>query len=282
MDDRHEDPWPRGLPGASGPPLRAGLSARGLRARERERRIHAHISKHRERGAKPRPRDRGLTREEIVDTAIAIADAEGVEAISMRRIARELGAGVMSLYWHVASKEELQDLMLESLEAEIHMPEPSGDWQADLRTFARNTRAVLLRHQWAMEFSGFRPPSGPNDARNAERLFGALDGLGLDAMMTVMVMMTVGAYITGAVLREIQEMRLQRETEQAMAGMTEQEIAAVRDEFAQRILGSGQYPHIARFIEEDIDPDSPDTRDDRFEFGLDCVLDGVARRLAAG
>jgi AcrR family transcriptional regulator len=273
MDERQEDPWP------ALPPL--GLSAREQRERERENRIHAHIRKHQERGAQPRPRDRGLTREEIVSTAMAVADAEGVEAISMRRIARELGAGVMSLYWHVASKEELQDLMLESVEAEIQLPEPSGDWRADMRTFARNTRAALLRHRWAVDFGGFRPPSGPNDARNAERVFAILDGLGLDARMTVMVTMAVGTYVIGAVLRETQEMRFQRETDQAMAGMTEEEIAAVREEFAQRILGSGQYPHIACFIEEDVDPDSPDTRDERFEFGLDCVLDGIAIRLPA-
>jgi AcrR family transcriptional regulator len=273
MDERQEDPWP------ALPPL--GLSAREQREREREKHIHAHIRKHRERGAQPRPRDRGLTREEIVSTAMAVADAEGVEAISMRRIARELGAGVMSLYWHVASKEELQDLMLESVEAEIQLPEPSGDWRADMRTFARNTRAALLRHQWAVDFGGFRPPSGPNDARNAERVFAILDGLGLDARMTVMVTMAVGTYVIGAVLRETQEMRFQRETDQAMAGMTEEEIAAVREEFAQRILGSGQYPHIACFIEEDVDPDSPDTRDERFEFGLDCLLDGIAARLTA-
>jgi hypothetical protein len=99
--------------------------------------------------------------------------------------------------------------------------------------------------------------------------------------MTVMVTMAVGTYVIGAVLRETQEMRFQRETDQAMAGMTEEEIAAVREEFAQRILGSGQYPHIACFIEEDVDPDSPDTRDERFEFGLDCLLDGIAARLTA-
>jgi len=214
-----------------------------------------------------------------VATAIAIADAEGVDAISMRRIARELNAGVMSLYWYVTSKEELHDLMLESFEAEIAVPEPSGDWQADLRALARNTRTVMLRHQWAMDFKGFRPPSGPNDAQNAERMFGALDGLGLDAMAVVNVTMTVGTYVMGAVLREIREIRFQRETEQAMAGMTEAEIEAARQEFARRILESGRYPHIARFIEEDLDPDSPDTRDERFEFGLDCVLAGIAAQL---
>ncbi|MBV9444582.1 MAG: TetR/AcrR family transcriptional regulator C-terminal domain-containing protein [Streptosporangiaceae bacterium] len=212
-------------------------------------------------------------------TAMAIADAEGVAAISMRRIARELNAGAMSLYWHVSSKEELEDMMLESIEAEIQIPEPSGDWRADMGTFARNTRTVLLRHQWAMEFRGFRPPSGPRDARNAERMFAALDGLGLDTVRVVWIAMTVGTYVMGAVFREIQEMRFQHEVEQAMATMTADEIAAAHQEFAKRILDSGRYPFMARFLEEDIDPDSPETRDARFEFGLECVLDGIATRL---
>jgi AcrR family transcriptional regulator len=274
VDERDEDPWAvLPLP----PPL--GLGAREQRERERERRLAAQVSRHRERGVQPSRRDRGLTRDEIVAVALAVADAEGVAAVSMRRIARELNAGVMSLYWHVASKEELQDLMLASVEAEIGVPEPSGDWLADMRTLARTTRAVLLQHEWAMEFHGFRPPSGSTDARNAERVIALLDGLGLDTRMAVWITMTVGTYVLGAVLREVQEKRVQRETEQAMASITPAEFAAIREEFAKRILGSGQYPFMARLIEEDIDPDSPETRDERFEFGLDCVLDGIAARL---
>jgi AcrR family transcriptional regulator len=277
VNEHDEDPWVV-LPS----PAPFGLSARAQRERERERRLHAHVSRHREHGSLPPRRDRGLTREEIVAVALSVADTEGVAAVSMRRIARELNAGAMSLYWHVASKEELQDLMLESLEAEIQVPEPTGDWHADLRTFAGNMRAALLRHEWAMEFKGFRPPSGPNDAQNAERMFGLLDDLGLDTKLMIWIVMSVGTYVMGAVLREIQEKRFQRETEQAMAGMTQQEIAAATQEFTRRLLASGRYPHIARFLEEDIDPDSPETRDARFEFGLDCLLDGIAAQLPAG
>ena len=269
-----EDPWAV-LP-------RFGLSAREQREREREQRIGAHVSSHREHGRQPPRRDRGLTREEIVATAIAIADSEGVDAVSMRRIARELNAGVMSLYWYVASKEELHDLMLEAFEAEIAVPEPSGDWRADLRAFARSTRAVMMRHQWATDFKGFRPPSGPNDAQNAERMFAVLDVLGVNTMTVVNITMAVGTYLMGAVIREIREIQFQRETEQAMAGMTEEEINAVRGEFTRRFVESGQYPHIARFAEDDVDPDSPQTRDERFEFGLECLLDGIAARLDRG
>ena len=93
----------------------------------------------------PPRRDRGLSRAEIVRAAIAVADAEGPEAISMRRIAREVRAGVMSLYWYVSSKEELLDLMLDAIEAEIEVPDPSGDWRADLGVFAHRTRDSLRR-----------------------------------------------------------------------------------------------------------------------------------------
>src|SRR5580692_538618 len=117
---------------------RAGREAR---QKDRGRRVSGHVQRHRERGAQPPRRDRGLSRAEIIKAAIAVADAEGPDAISMRRIARELNAGAMSLYWYVGSKEELLDLMLDSIEAEIGVPEPTGDWQADLGAFAHRTRA---------------------------------------------------------------------------------------------------------------------------------------------
>ena len=155
-------------------------SGRAAREEAREERIAGHVQRHRARGAQPPRRDRGLSRDEIVSAAIAVADAEGPDAISMRRIARELSAGAMSLYWHVASKEELLDLMLDAIEAEIEVPEPTGDWRADLGAFAHRTRAALRQHQWAVEFIGTRPPSGPNDVRNLERLLSLLDGIGVD------------------------------------------------------------------------------------------------------
>ena len=119
---------------------------------------------------------RGLSRDDIVATAIAVADAEGTAAVSMRRIARDLHVGAMSLYWHVESKDELHQLMLEAVHGEIEAAEPSGDWRADLAVYARDYRAALHRHPWAIDFLGVGPPSGPNDARNADRLIGALDG----------------------------------------------------------------------------------------------------------
>ena len=254
----------------------------GRVAREdaRDQRIAGHVQRHRDRGTPPPRRDRGLSRAEIVSTAIAVADAEGPEAISMRRIARELGAGAMSLYWHVGSKEELLDLMLESIEAEIEVPEPSGDWRADLGAFAHRTRAAMSRHRWAMEFIGSRPPSGPNDARNLERLLGLLDGLA-GARLTMDIFGAVAIYVMGAVMREAQERRVQRDQERAMAGLTAEEIQAQHERYRAWFAASGDYPRIVALMDSGVDPDDPATRDERFQFGLDCVLDGIAAGLAA-
>ena len=157
-----------------------------------------------------------LSRAEIVDAAIAVADAEGSDAISMRRIAQVLRSGTMSLYWHVANKEQLLDLMLDALIAEVDAcPSPSGDWRADLQALARNDRAMLLRHRWAMDFVGGRPPLGPNTLLNLDRSLALLDGFGLDIPTAMNILMTVLTYVMGAALREMREMRVQRDQEQS-------------------------------------------------------------------
>jgi len=256
-----------------------GGSHRDRRERNRERQIAEHVTRHREHGRQPGRRARGLEVADIVTAAIGVADAEGPEAVSMRRIARELQAGTMSLYWYVSSKEELHRLMLERVQAEALAPEPSGDWRADLRVYARAMRAALLRHPWAIDFLGIGPPSGPNDARNAERLIGTLDGLGLDPKSAMFVTMSFGTYVLGAALREIQEIRWRENEAQATAGMGEEEVAEAVAEFGRRIRESGRYPHLTQILEAGIDPDSPATRDERFEFGVNCMLDGIAARL---
>ena len=258
-------------------------SGRASREEAREERIAGHVQRHRARGAQPPRRDRGLSRGEIVQAAIAVADAEGPEAISMRRIAREVGAGAMSLYWYVASKEELLDRMLDAIEAEIEVPEPTGDWRADLNVFAHRTRATLARHRWAVEFIGSRPPSGPNDVRNLERLLSLIDGTGAehDVRLAFGIFNTVAAFVMGAVMREAQETRFQREQERAEANLTPEEIEALHLRYREWFSAAGNFPHIARLMESGVDPDDPNTREERFQFSLDCVLDGVAARLTA-
>jgi len=275
VSEYDEEPWP-----FFRHPRTYPRSGRASREEAQEQRTRGHVQRHRERGAQPPHRDRGLSRAEIIKAAIAVADAEGPDAISMRRIARELNAGAMSLYWYVGSKEELLDLMLDSIEAEIEVPEPSGDWRADLGAYAHRTRAAMSRHRWAMEFIGSRPPSRPADVRNLERLLGLLDGTGVDDARVIMgIFMTVATFVIGAVMREAQEIRFQREQEQAEANLTDEEIRAERERYRTWFEASGRYPRITRLMESGIDPDDPATRDERFQFSLDCVLDGIAARL---
>jgi AcrR family transcriptional regulator len=260
-------------------PLRPIPSVSGDRARARERQIAGQVSRHRERGAKPPRPARRLSRTDIVAAAVTIADVEGAESVSMRRVARELGVGAMSLYWHVESKEELHQLMLERVQGEASAPEPTGNWRSDLRSYAFAARAALLRHPWAIDFLGSGPPSGPNDARNAERLLATLDGLGCSPGTCMWIAMTVGTYVMGAALREIQEIRWQRAMDETRATMDASEIEAMSAELEWTVHRSGRYPHIAAIIDSGIDPDSAESRQGRFEFGLDCVLDGIASRI---
>ena len=243
-------------------------------------RLRRHVEQDMKRGARHVPRRAAaLSRDEIVRTAIKVADAEGPDAISMRRIARELNAGTMSLYWHVASKEELVDLMIDTVQGEQRAPEPSGDWRADLRALTRNARAALHRHPWMVDFIGGRPPIGPKALQNVERALASLDGLGLDKVTAMTIVMTVTTYALGAALREAQEASGERYLEQQFADVTDEERDAMLADFVARIHATGRYPHMAALIASGVDPDAPETRNERFEFGLDCLLDGIEARL---
>jgi AcrR family transcriptional regulator len=276
-DDQPPWPPPRPYPRERAP--RSPAASRASREAARDQQIKERVQRHSGSRARPPGRDRGLSRDEIVRAAVAIADAEGPDAISMRRIARELRAGAMSLYWHVGSKEELLDLILDSIEAEIRVPGPTDDWRSDLRALAVSQREVLLRHQWAMEFIAGRPPAGPNVIRNLERMLDLIARPDLDTRVTMNILMTIGTYVTGAVLREAQETRADRDRQQAEATMTKEELAAEQERYHAWIAASGHYPNVQRIMDQDYDPDAPDTRDERFEFGLDCLLDGISTRL---
>jgi len=262
-----------------GPGSFAHLGAQAGRLRERAERERAE----RERGRVQRGRARrptpSLSRAEIVDAAIAVADAEGSDAVSMRRIAQVLRAGTMSLYWHVANKEHLLDLMLDALIAEVEVPEPSGDWRADLRALGCNYRAMLLRHLWMMDFVGGRPPLGPNTMLNLDRSLALLDAAGPDIATAMNVLSALLTYVLGAVLREAREIRVQREQAEAEADPDEWEPA--RAAWRDRLDADGRFTRVVRFLDAGFDPDAEETRDQRFEFGLDCLLDGLAARVPA-
>jgi AcrR family transcriptional regulator len=220
-----------------------------------------------------------LSREEIVDAAVAIADAEGADALSMRRIAQVLRAGTMSLYWHVSGKEHLLDLMRDMLMAEVVVPEPSGDWRQDLRAFAFSSRAMMRRHLWLMDFIGGRPPLGPATMLTMESVLATMEAMPLDIESKLRVLAAVTTYVNGAVLGEAQEIRAHQAEQQAAADVDLGAMVQERRAWRDRLDATGLFPRFVAFLDAGIDPDAPETMDPRFEFGLDCLLDGIAARL---
>src|SRR3954469_21245733 len=119
--------------------------------------------------ARPEPRSRGLSRAQIVDTALRIADQEGLAEVTIRRIARELRSGAMSLYHYFDTRDELLDLMGNTIAGEMLVPDLPGDWRAALRAIAHQTRNTFLAHPWVLVTLQERPRVSPNMLRHIEQ-----------------------------------------------------------------------------------------------------------------
>jgi AcrR family transcriptional regulator len=188
----------------------------------------------------------------------------------MRRIARDLHVSPMALYWHVANKDELLAEMVDAVEGEIQIPPPSGDWRADMTATARRYRDVLQRHGWLIGFIGMRRSLGPNELLHIEHSLGSLDGLGLTIRQAFNVLMAVETYYLGFAVREQQEIAMDR----ARESVSPDKVRAATEQEAERLRATNQYPHLAELFEEGFL-----TRDERFEFGLARLLDGIAAEL---
>ncbi|WP_307831262.1 TetR/AcrR family transcriptional regulator [Nucisporomicrobium flavum] len=219
----------------------------------------------------PRP---AYSRAQITEAAIRIADAEGLEAATMRRIATEIGAGAMSLYRYVPSRDDLIELMADRLMGEIDVDGlPSGDWRADLTRYADGMRAMWLRHPWIATVHRSLPSFGPHQLRVIEGTMGALDAyVSIDENLSLMAILN--GYVEGAVREEIT-----RAEEARRSGVSEAEWMARSGPRIQQILDSGQYPMFARIVGEarQLHLD----RDEQFRYGLDRVLDCIGAALTA-
>lgn len=223
------------------------------------------------------------TRETISATALAIADAEGIEAVTMRRIAADLGAGTMTIYHYVASKADLIALMIDAIMAEqLADPEelPAGDWRGALTAIAYRTRAMLRRHSWAL--SGFAGASGggaagPHALRHFEQSLAAVASTGLPPEDRMDVIAAIDDYVAGFVLKSDREPGLESVPES---------MAKEANEYLDQLLDSGAYPHVAQLLgtgdrfAELLRVGSTYDADQRFERGLRRLLDGVAAEIA--
>ncbi|OWA05289.1 TetR family transcriptional regulator [Streptomyces sp. CS113] len=222
----------------------------------------------------PRP---GLTLERIVEAAVEVADRDGLGAVSMRRIATELGTGTMSLYRYVPGKGELLDLMLDRVQRPSENPADLGDggWRAALEGLGHATLALYRRHTWLLEVNQSRPILGPAALDGMERVLARIKPMGLTDPELVSVIVMVDGYVVGAARTQVYE----REAERS-SGLTDAEFWQAQEPALVKAMSSGRYPVLSSLSE-----DAFGTGFDHFEFGLQRILDGLevlvtARRAA--
>ncbi len=208
------------------------------------------------------PRREPLDREAIVAQAIAFADELGTDALSMRKLAAELGYEVMSLYNHVANKDEVLALMVDAVAVEIPAPDPDDDPLVAVRTLAIDTRAALVRHPWAASL-WLRQLPGPARVQHMEHLLAALAATDMTPSVAHLAFHAVNNHVIGYTLQE-----------QAMAYVVPAggDPDALARSFMEG-LSAEELPHTVTHIQQHLDGDTASS----FELVLDLILDGLAR-----
>jgi len=214
-------------------------------------------------GSEPRRR---LSRERVLQAAIAHADAEGLEALTMRTLAEMLEVAPMALYRHVANKEDLIDAMVDVVFSEIGVPSGGGDWKTAMRQRAISVRDALSRHRWAIGLMESRRNPGPANLRHHDAVIGRLRAAGFSIEMAAHAYSLLDGYIYGFAL-----------TKMNLPFESTAEVADVAKTMLQP-FPINEYPNLVEFITEHAMQPGYDYGDE-FEYGLDLILDGLDRAL---
>ena len=205
-----------------------------------------------------------LTRARVVQMAVAITDNEGVAALSMRKLARQLGYEVMSLYNHIANKDDLLDAMVDAVAAEIDTPSVDDEWKAAVRTIATSAHDALLRHPWASALWSVRWP-GPARLRHMESILVALESAGLPATSVDMGFHAITMHVQGFTLQRLSF-----------------GLADKLDDAAARFLRevpADEYPRLTGHVHYHL---AGSSQPGAFGFVLDLILDGLERARDTG
>ena len=211
-----------------------------------------------------------LTNERILAAAVELADRDGFEGLSMRRLAEAMGVGAMSLYHYVPNKQELLVGMIDIVFGEIDPPSIGGDWKAEMRKRAVSTRAALLRHRWAIGRMESSAVPGPTSIRLHEATLGCLREAGFSVPETIQAQSVQDSYIYGFTL---QEKTLPFDD---AAGSTE--VAASQ---AEQVEMAKHYPYLAEVVAGHVAQVGYDF-DEAFQYGLDLILDALDSRRGEG
>jgi AcrR family transcriptional regulator len=203
-----------------------------------------------------------LSPERVLRAAVALADAGGIESLTMRRLGQDLGVEAMSLYKHVANKDALLDGMVDLVFAEIDLPSPAGEWNAALRARAISTRAALTNHPWATALMQSRAAPGPATLQHHDAVIGCLREGGFSIQMAAHAFSVLDSYIYGFALQEIN-----------LPFHDADEVADVAAKIFER-FPADRYPYLTELTVEHVLQPGYDYGDE-FGVGLDLILDGL-------
>lgn len=213
-------------------------------------------------GAKPRP---PLTRGRVLRTAITLADTGGIEALTMRRLGQELGVEAMSLYNHVANKDDILDGIVDLVVSEMELPSSAAGWKAAIRTSAISAYEVLMSHPWACSLMMSSTRVSPARFRWMDSVLGCFREAGFSAELTHHAYHALDSHIVGFTLWVASLPAVGEELKDIAATVLQE-------------LPIDEYPHLAEHIEYHLmEPSSEDEDEGEFEFGLDLILDGLQR-----
>lgn len=211
-------------------------------------------------------------REAIAGIAVEIADREGIDAVSMRRVASEIGSGTSSLYRYFARKDDLLNLMVDGALGAGPFS-PSGDWRADFSAIGQATRQTFLAHRWMVTVLAGRPTLGPNRLKRLEEALGLLEDHGLSMRDRLVVIDTLISYVRGFVASEIAD-----DIAMDASGLSAEQWRTDQAAYVASIIDSGAYPKTTLLFRESQEFEGA-IQDRSFAAGLDLVLDGIAAKL---
>lgn len=211
--------------------------------------------------AEPRVR---LSRDRVLRTAIELADAAGIDALTMRKLGDELGVEAMSLYNHVSNKDDLQNGMIDFVFSEIDLPPQPADWRSAMRVRAISLREALARHPWATGLMDSGAAPGHSTLGHHDWVIGALRAGGLSIALTAHAFSVLDSYIYGFAM---QENALPFETPDQSAEMAQMMLAQ---------FPANEFPHLAELMREHVLAPGYNYGEE-FEVGLELILDGLER-----
>ena len=205
-----------------------------------------------------------LTRERVLLAAIDLADEGGIETLTMRKLGQQLGVEAMSLYNHVANKDDVLDGMVDVVFGEIGLPPSGADWKSAMRQRAIAARDVLARHPWAIGLMESRSRPGPATLRHHDAVIGCLRAASFSIAMAAHAYSILDSYIYGFALQQT-----------SLPFETSGEVAEVAENILRR-FPAHEYPHLTEIITQHALQPGYNYADE-FAFGLDLILDGLER-----